>query len=62
MKLILCKLCKKKVNVKGYLHICNNSECKAFSWSKNLFSILKQGRKFYNLVDDIKEGSKKTLN
>lgn len=59
MKQILCKLCKKKVKVRGYLHICNNSECKAFSWSKNLFSILKKGRKFYNLVDDIKEGSKK---
>ncbi len=59
MKIPLCKICRQKVEIKGYLHICKNDECNALYWSKNLFKILKEGKKFYNLIDDEKNNLKK---
>ena len=59
MKIALCKICRQKVEIKGYLHICKNDECNALYWSKNLFKILKEGKKFYNLIDDEKNNLKK---
>ena len=60
--LAVCKMCKNTVEIKGYLYICNNSSCNFIYWNKSLFSLLAEGKKFYNLVyDEKKKKNKKVL-
>lgn len=54
-----CKICGGSLKIRGFLNKCTLEKCNAVFWSKNLFSILKDGKKFYNLVNDKKKGSKK---
>ena len=57
-KTSFCKICKGPVQIVGYLHQCLGSKCNAVFWSKNLFNILKEGKKFYETVEDKKKNRK----